>query len=305
MASGTASIRYDSPLRYPGGKSQLLGYVKRILLDNQLSGGHYAEAYAGGASVALGLLFDGVVNKIHINDVDTHIWAFWASVLNDCDSLCRKIKDTSFTVEEWNKQRDIYLNFREYSCLDIGFSTFFLNRVNRSGILTGGLIGGKEQTGKWKLDARLNKDGLIARIQRIARYKDRIALYDLDAEDFLIDVVSKLKTKKVLVYLDPPYYVQGQNLYTNFYKPDDHARIAKLMKSVTKPWIISYDWHPEIKQLYKPYTKVVYQLNYSAQDRYKGREVMIFSRRIKPPAVSDPRKVKRNQSHLYAPAPMR
>lgn len=294
-SSDTTQALYNSPLRYPGGKGQLLGYVKRILLDNHLSGGHYAEPYAGGASVALGLLFDEVVVKIHINDLDRHIWSFWASVLNDTDALCAKIKATDITVEEWNKQRTIFQHETEYSVLDVGFSTFFLNRVNRSGILRGGVIGGKEQKGTWKLDARFNKSELIARIVRIAKYRSRIALYNLDAEDFLRDIVSTLAAKS-LTYLDPPYYVKGQDLYTNFYQQADHARIASIMKTFAKPWIISYDWHKEINRLYASYKSIVYKLNYSAQDRYQGSEVMIFSDQLVIPDVEDPRKVKRAQS---------
>lgn len=71
------------------------------------------------------------------------------------------------------------------SLLDLGFSTFFMNRTNRSGIIKAGVIGGYAQTGNYKMDARYRKDKLMKRIRRIASYADRIELHNEDAVDFI------------------------------------------------------------------------------------------------------------------------
>lgn len=88
-------------------------------------------------------------------------------------------------MDEWFRQKDIINNPKDHDLLTIGFSTFFLNRTNRSGILKGGVIGGKNQEGKWKLDARYNKSDLISRIHKISENRHRIDLYNMDAIDFI------------------------------------------------------------------------------------------------------------------------
>ena len=203
------NTNYYSPLRYPGGKGKLSHYVQLLIEYNLLTDGHYVEPYAGGASVVLSLLFNEYVQKIHINDYDFRIYAFWDSVLNQTDELCEKIIETDITIKNWEKQKEIQQSPNNYNNLEIGFSTFFLNRTNRSGILKAGVIGGKNQTGDWKIDARFNKDDLIQRIKKISRYKNRISLYNLDAVD-LTNRLDKELPDKTLFYFDPPYYNRRQ-----------------------------------------------------------------------------------------------
>lgn len=287
---GTTSY-YLSPLRYPGGKGDIANYIKLLVHINGLRDGDYFEPYAGGAGVALGLLFGEHVRHIHINDVDKAIYAFWKSVLDHTDELCRLIQDTSVTIEEWHTQKAVQTQQADVSLLELGFSTFFLNRCNRSGIISGGVIGGKAQSGDWKIDARFNKQDLIARIQQIANRRSRIFLYNKDAIELLRTLAPELPSKS-LIYLDPPYYRKGKELYTNFYTPDDHADVAHEVKLLSNAWIVSYDNCPEIVSLYEGMKKIEYKLSYSANGRYQGSEVMFFSDRVKIPDVPDPRSKK-------------
>lgn len=133
--------------------------------------------------------------------------AFWHAVLNETASLCRMIERTPVSLATWRAQREIQEAKDEAEQLALGFSTLFLNWVNRSGIITGGVIGGQEQKGRWKLDARYSASVLVARIKRIARYRDRIILTRMDAIDLLEDLAAT-KPRRTLLYLDPPYYVK-------------------------------------------------------------------------------------------------
>jgi len=281
-------MRYASPLRYPGGKSKLSDFVKRLFRENHLGDGHYAEPYAGGASIALTLLYDEYASQVHINDLDAAIHAFWNSALTDTESLSRLIRDTKVTPEEWARQREIQLHSEGKSALELGFSTFFLNRTNRSGIiLSGGMIGGANQNGAWKLDARYNATELAQRIEKIGRYRTRITLTNLDAADFLRNAAETLPERS-LTYLDPPYYVKGQKrLYANYYKPEDHKGIADILAGYPRPWMVSYDSAPEILSLYQDYRQFVYTLPYTAAERYKGSEVIVFSPNVLIPASLD------------------
>ncbi len=282
---------FPSPLRYPGGKGMLTNFAKLIISSNELLDGHYVEVYAGGASIALTLLFDEYVQHIHINDLSKSIYALWKSVVDDTENFCKYINDVPVTIEEWKHQKNIQLHPYEHTSLELGFSTFFLNRTNRSGILKGGVIGGKAQDGKWKLDARFNKVDLIYRIQRIARYSNRISLYNEDAAAFITKFLPKIN-RHSLVYLDPPYYAKSDSLYENYYSHDDHTKIANLIKKINQPWIVSYDNTPPIMELYRSFRNLKYDLSYSAQVRYAGSEIMFFSNKLVLPYITNPVQVK-------------
>lgn len=285
-------MQFNTPLRYPGGKAKLTSFLKLVFEENNLLDGHYVEPYAGGAGIALALLYQSYVKTIHLNDLNPAVYAFWHSVLNNNDALCKLIRDTPVTMDEWHKQKEVMLNPEQYDTVALGFATFFLNRTNRSGILMGGVIGGKGQSGDWKLDVRFNKPDLINRIEKLALYSSRIKLYNLDAADLISDVLPRLPAN-TLVYLDPPYYVKGKGLYQNHYTHDDHKAIAKLVqKEIKLPWIVSYDYAPEIMEMYTKSRGIVYGLNYSAQDKYEGMEAMFFSKKLVIPDVANPSKLK-------------
>jgi DNA adenine methylase len=270
-----------SPLRYPGGKRRIAPYLKKILKDNQLCDGVYVEPYAGGASVALSLLLDGYVSKIIINDVDQSVYAFWWSVLNETNEFCKLIEETPVTIPNWKEQAARQRNKQKCSLIELGFSTFFLNRTNRSGILSAGVIGGITQDGQWKIDSRYNKIELIERIQRIARHKKQIELRNSDALE-LIKSIKKSLPEKSIIYMDPPYYVKGSALYLNYYKDRDHKQIfedLQLLENIH--WILTYDNVEVIRNLYKNFRQEKYNLRYTASRSVVGQELMIFSDRLK------------------------
>lgn len=284
-------MAFNTPLRYPGGKGKLTAFIKLLFEHNQLLDGHYVEPYAGGAGIAINLLLLEYASCIHLNDLNPSIYAFWHSVINETEELCKRITDVNVTIEEWYRQKAVQ-TAEAPSLIELGFSTFFLNRTNRSGIILGGVIGGKAQAGTWKLNARFNKKDLCRRIQSIAMYASRIRLYNLDAAALIQNVLPNLP-KKTLVYLDPPYYEKGQDLYENHYFHEDHLAIAKLVREkIQLPWVVSYDHTPKIMAMYEGCPTITYGINYSAQDRYKGAEAMFFSERLVIPDVQNPADLK-------------
>jgi DNA adenine methylase len=287
--------RSASPLRYPGGKSCLYELTSIILRLNRLERGHYAEPYAGGSGLALTLLFEGHASEIHLNDLDRSIWAFWNSVLTETDALVEKIMDTPVTIEEWHQQRNIYLNPNTHDDLSVGFSTFFLNRTNRSGIIKGaGVIGGLEQTGDYKIDCRFNREDLSRRIRRIEKYKARIHLSQLDALEFMKTMDATLPDRS-LFCIDPPYFNKGSSLYTSFYQPDDHRAVSEAVLELERPWILTYDNTPEISQLYKARRQFGFDVNYSVQTKRVGTELLVASKGLKLPTEIRDRQLHRPQ----------
>lgn len=277
---------FDSPLRYPGGKGRLTQYVVDLIEMNGLAGGHYVEPYAGGAGIAISLLYLEYASHIHLNDLNRSVHAFWRSVIDNPEELCKRIRDTRVTMAEWKRQKTIQ-SAKDVDTLSLGFSTFFLNRTNRSGIIDGGVIGGKEQSGNWKLDARFNKSDLIKRIAKIASYAPRISVYNMDASAFISGPLKKVP-RSALVYLDPPYYLKGDQLYENHYEHEDHKAIALLVAKIRQRWIVSYDNAEPIRKFYSAFRQQTFGLHYSAQTRYKGSEVMVFSDTLKTPGAVVP-----------------
>lgn len=273
----------NSPLRYPGGKQRLTPFISELLKVNDLEIGHYVEPYAGGAGVAIELLLGHKVSSIHINDLNFGIYSFWHSVLHKPDDLCRRISSASLTVEEWRLQKSIMKKCDRRKKLELGFSVFFMNRCNRSGVLSGGVIGGLAQRGTYKIDARFSRNDLIRRIESITRYRDKIFLTNYDAEYYIKNYIPNLP-EKTLVYLDPPYYQKGSDLYQSHYLKSDHTRISNVIqKELQHKWVLSYDGVPDIIDLYKNRRHFFYDLQYSAAKVYKGKEVFIFSDKMKLP----------------------
>jgi DNA adenine methylase len=265
---------YHSPLRYPGGKTSLVPFFEKVIQENGLRKLTYIEPFAGGAGAALALLFSGKVRKVVINDLDRAIYSFWQSAIFDSERFVRKIFATSITIDEWQKQRAIYRNPKS-KIFELGFATFFLNRTNISGILDGGPIGGLDQKGKWKIDARFNKKNLARKIRQLGQYKDKFSVYNKDGLELIGEYLNK---KNTFIYLDPPYFEKGATLYLNHYRKENHEALAEtLNKNRGAFWLLTYDNKEEIKSLYPGRRIVNFSLNYNAYESRKGREVMILS----------------------------
>lgn len=277
-------MSFATPLRYPGGKGRLGNWLAGVLKANGLTGGTYAEAYAGGAGAGIFLLTEGHVSQIVINDIDPAIYLFWWAVKNDNERLAQMVRDAPITLEQRAKSKDILRNIHSHDKTDVAFATFFLNRTSRSGILRGGPIGGALQQGKYLLDARFNKEGLAERIERIGKLSERIEVLNVDALE-LISAWGKRKQQNMLVYCDPPYFEKGYQLYKNFYTSEDHLAVAKAIRKLRSPWLVTYDDCDEIEQLYKYTPMMRFSLFYSAhQSRTRATELLYYDNIILPEA---------------------
>ena len=257
-----------SPLRYPGGKGKFYNNIIKIFNDNNIERPIYCEAFAGGAGLALLLLKNNIVDKLILNDIDKSIYCFWKSILDFNKEFCEMIKLVNIDLAEREiqkkiqKDKDILNLTKKSDILKLGFSTFFLNRVNRSGIIRAGVIGGIEQNGNYKIDCRFNKKNLIERIKEINKYKKKIEFYNLDAIDFLKKIEKK---KKIFIFFDPPYFNKGKDLYTNFYSIDDHINLANHISGLKQNWIITYDNTDEIRKIYSDFQIKEFDILYSLE----------------------------------------
>lgn len=269
-----------SPLRYPGGKTQLWRFVNRILIENGLNNPIYCEPYAGGSGISIRLLLENRVERVVINDYDPAIYSFWNKIINQTDDFISLIRDTEISIEEWHNQKHIYEMYgRDPNSLEGAFATFFLNRTNRSGIILGGPIGGQQQTGTYRLDCRFNKEALIRKIKQIAALGDRIDLFNEDANKLIDTLKENYPRERLFIFFDPPYYKQGSSLYLSFYDHNQHLSMRdKILEMDDYYWILTYDKAPQISEMYHAVeNSYEYQLNYSANKKTKATELIFAS----------------------------
>lgn len=278
MKGGKTLPITPSPLRYPGGKTKLYKYVKSIIEVNNLIGETYIEPFAGGSGLALKLLINNDVKRIVINDLDPAIYAFWYCVLNYSNDMCDFVSTVPMTVEEWDKMHSIYVNQKNYDQLALAKATLFLNRTNVSGVITGGVIGKRDQTGKYKMDARFNREELIRKIRTISALSSRIDLYNLDAVTFIKNVLPHYYN--VFINFDPPYVIKGGQLYKNSFTNDDHILLKNQIATCKRKWIVTYDVCNLVTHLYSDFRCSMVDIYYSANGARKAKEYVFFSKNL-------------------------
>ncbi len=281
-----SSTNPSTPLRYPGGKQILAPFVGDLLSVNGMQGCTYAEPYAGGAGVALSLLLAGRVSCVLLNDKCHLLTTFWKQMLHHTEIFIQCIEQIPITMETWKQCKLIIQNEEQFTPMEVAVAFFFLNRTNFSGVIHGGVIGGMNQTGNYKIDARFPKERLIALIRRIAEYRSSIHIFNKDALAFLDEDVRPLGDS-AFVYCDPPYYVKGQALYMNAYAYADHAAVAEKMASLGNVrWMVSYDNVQEIAELYRDFNLFTFDLQYSAKSVRKEKELLVIPHSIQLPETS-------------------
>ena len=230
-------MRTASPLRYPGGKSAMAGLLSEIRRLNRLGDHAIAEPFAGGAGAALTLLYLEETPEIHINDVDPAIHDFWWNLVSKPQPFVDMLSKTRVSMAEWRRQRDVYRDRGRVSRVRRGFSAFYLNRCNRSGIImNGGPIGGVMQAGRWKLNARFNKPELLRRCGKVTEYRDRIQVSCRDGVDF----ISSLDADSTFFFIDPPYFAKGQTLYLNALDDEYHSALSARLKVMSDAaWVLT------------------------------------------------------------------
>jgi DNA adenine methylase len=262
-----------SPLRYPGGKASLAGFFNAIIARRGLD--TYVEPYAGGAGAAIELLLTDSVSQIVINDLDPAIYCFWHAITDNPTGFLDRLADTPLTLDEWRTQQEIYRNGDQSDSLALGFATFYLNRTNRSGVMNAGVIGGQKQDGKYRIDARYDKDSLAKRIQLIVDRRKRIRVTN---EDGVATIRRSMRRKAALIYADPPYYAKGSYLYLNSFDNARHEQLASVLNAhANRNWILTYDDHERIRKLYADRKYFNFQLHYSAHQRTQVTELMVVS----------------------------
>lgn len=285
----------DSPLRYPGSKAALIPYIERLIAANNLNQRTIIEPYAGSAIVSLHLLREQKINRAILIERDPLVYAFWESVFNHTDELIERIHSTPINLDTWNA-------FQCYRSLDgiidqdivsLGFAGLFFNRTNFSGILKAGPLGGYTQTSKYPIDCRFKKDKIISRINKIAALRDRVTVEFGDAIFLLRGKLRRqIDIEHPFLYIDPPYYAKGKQLYRYWFSPEQHGQLANYLHQVNTDWLVSYDNHKAIESLYSGpnHAKTIHfrpiSFDYTVyKSRSNAKELLISNLQLPPETI--------------------
>lgn len=299
-SGGKVLPRDLTPLRYPGGKGSLKYFLANTVTANRLDGAHFVEPFCGGAGASIPLLEAGIIGNLWLNDANPAVYSFWNSLFFDTDSLLSLVSSTPVTIEQWHRWKEIIEHADESSMLELGFAAFFMNRCNRSGLLNGGPIGGFKQSGNYKIDCRFNRKELMRRINVISRHRENVQVSNLDACDFLSGIDGSVLNES-LIFIDPPYVVQGKSIYKDFsFGEAEHRRLSEYIKSKSWRWLITYDDHPLIHSLYAERTMGVLEFSYLMQQAKIGRELLVASShcRVPLPNFANPREQNENATEV-------
>jgi len=290
LNSSQKSIPLLSPLRYPGSKRRLVGYIKEALELNDLKPSLYIEPFVGGASVALQLMQEDLVEKVVLMDVDPWISGFWYTVFFDTQWLIDKIETIDVTLEKWWE----FKNSNPTTKREQALTCFFLNRTSFSGILENraGPIGGKTQQSQYKIDCRFMREVLINRIKQASLLKDKVIdvmccswLEGID-EIRKLQKLGKLPSDNLFLYLDPPFFEEAEALYRHYFTEDDHKGLRDYLLMLNDKFILSYDLAQQVETLYgialkngtngthHDHIELLYSLA-KISERKRGKEVII------------------------------
>lgn len=276
-------MKFLSPLRYPGGKAKMAPFLEAVIKSQPKRPAVYAEPYAGGAGAAFHLLMNEVVDTIALNDLNDGVASFWRALFWETERLTQAITEIPVDLVTWHRQREIYLD-ADADPFSRGLATFVLNRTNRSGILSARPIGGLEQTGRWKIDARFNKPSLVDRINALAEYRDNVRISQVDGKQFLADLDRARES--VFFYVDPPYLKQGEDLYLANMTFSDHLDLARTLQRLRSPWVLTYDRDDRVPdELYTKHACADFTISHTAAQQHIGNEYLVVPSHVRVDAL--------------------
>jgi DNA adenine methylase len=247
--------------RYPGGKSkvrrEIVDVISKTLGNNGIT--EYCEPFAGGLAIGLEFLKQNPhIESIGINDKDVGVAALWTSVIRLPGVLKRYVRDFIPSVEAFDQYKHELLATDVIPATDaeialLGFKKLAIHQISYSGLGTksGGPLGGRDQKSNYKIDCRWSPDYICKQIDKLNIFLGEFEVRNGGCTSLDFEQVLAYQEKPAILYLDPPYYDKGGELYQCSFSTKDHQRLANILKKSSHQWVLSYDDCPEIRSIYE------------------------------------------------------
>ncbi len=263
----------SSFFRYPGGKSKLRKQIiEKINGITRNNGFEYREPFFGGGSIGLLMLENNSnINKIWINDFNLGIASLWTALIKYPDLFKKKIQEFIPSVEAFYKFKE---ELTSKNCkldtvdkiVDYGFKKLAIHQISYSGLGTksGGPLGGRDQKSAYKIDCRWSPTYICKKIDALNTKFSELTIRNNTCTNLDFAQLIEDDSCPAVIYLDPPYYDKGSNLYQDGFEEEDHKRLADCLKKTDHQWILSYDDCPEIRRYYNwANIEIIDGVNYS------------------------------------------
>ncbi|MED3575884.1 DNA adenine methylase [Cytobacillus praedii] len=231
-----------SPFRYPGGKSKIINFLYSYLQPEKSK--ILISPFAGGGSFELSMLEAGVVDKLHLNDLDFGVYAVWWVMKHMPFSLIDRLLTSKPNHSEFFiAQALIKSNFRGADKVEAAWATLLVNRLAYSGISKANPLGGKKGK-KEDLLSRWNPEKLIKKIERIHSMSDQI---EITNENTVSLIEEKYWLDNTTIFIDPPYFFKGKDLYQYYFTDENHLELAYLLDNLHREFpcadiLLTYDY---------------------------------------------------------------
>lgn len=267
--------------RYPGGKSKFQKQIKDHILENHYEFAtpkfeQYRELFFGGGSVGLDLKL--VESDSWINDKDIGLWCLWTSVRDYPEELCDHVSNYQPKVQDFYDFKDSLKNIasipeEKSQIVLIGFRKLAIHQISYSGLgtMSGSPLGGKLQKSAYPIDCRWSPSYLVKNIAIASKSLKNTKITCVDYSELILDT-----TKSAFLYIDPPYYEKGSQLYQHSFNEDHHKHLANLLQNTSHQWLLSYDDCDYIRNLYSWAKIKTLNANYSISGATKKSELLIY-----------------------------
>jgi DNA adenine methylase len=236
-----------SLLRYPGGKSR--GKLKDKIIEHiaeHHSGGSFGELFFGGGGITLNLIKEKVVDNVIICEKDIALADLWWQIIDDPRDLIRKVERFTPSVRAFKDVKE-----RVLAEQGNGFDFLVVNRLSHGGRgVKAGPQGGHNQQGQYKIDCRWKTETLVKTIGLLHR------LFGTVDVDWFCGSYDDAPWGIDYLYMDPPYWSVGDELYQHNFTEDDHLALFDYLRG-RGGWLLSYNNCPEVRELYQGFNMEV------------------------------------------------